>query len=635
VIAKKLFIILLLSILVGNIFAGEVKIVRTLPATAENKVKATWSKPSPKPSKAVAGRTQFSGRFALGGSGGLDTAGTAVYDLFSDSRFSLIQPLRLLGSIGVSGTVLRQSIIEGLNANYSGKFSLILDKIHFTAGIAYVEKSGVVDTLYKDDASTLISSSLNVNYIDTLPLVLTYTHGIIEKKEGETTTDTIVEDNDTDNINFKMLGNLGEFGIDLLSSFNRKNDKAKSMQTNGFSNSLTVVSPLLSFMKIKASIAPVFSTVDYTNGNKLTSTTLDSDLGFIFPVSESFTITTGGGRFDSWVSGEGPESSTTTSEPQTSGWKASAGLEYKTKDSLSADGKYELKKSKDIFNHGLTGTFGLTGKKESWFKNAGINGELDQSFNSAWSLLEDKISWGSFAAVELLKKLNITGKYSGGVSGITELNWFNSVSAGLTNEPDPMLNYSVTTELSDSLKTASGITESNILKQNYGGTVTLTPQWNLKVYSFGLGELFSLNSDLGPAASSASNPDMLSKLNFNMGIPIFSFLKTRYSLAWEWSSLYGENPDTAAGASGSAEIGNNFQHIFGITVSGDPIPLTFTVSYSFSHGTRGLRHDVSSNLTVPFWGSFALEGNFSLSYYTENSVIKVPFLGGLNLAYSF
>jgi len=633
VIFKKFLIICLLSVLTGLtgiLFAGNVKIVRTLPTTAENKVKASWSKPLPEPEKAAAGKTQFSGRLALGGSGGLDVSGNALYDLYSDSRFSLVQPLGILGSMSVSGTALRKNIIEGLNQNYSGKFALILDKLRFSAGISYTEKAGVVDVLNKDDASTLISSSLNVNYIDTLPLALTYSHSIVQKKEGETTADTLTEDYDSDNLNFKMLGSLGEFGIGLISGFSRKNDKTKNMQTNGFDNSLAVTSPLLGFVKIKASIAPVFSTVDYiSTGNKLTSTTLNSDLGLIFPVSNSLTFTTGGGRYDSWVSGEGPESSAATSEPYTNGWKASTGVEYKVKDSLSAEAKYQLKKSKDVFNHNLKGTFGLTGKKESWFKKAGINGELAQSFNSAWSLSDDKISWGSSVSVEPLKKLSITSKYSGGMSGVAELNWINSVSAGLTHEPDPMLNYGVTAELSDSLKKAAGTSssapESNILKQNYGGNVNLKPQWNLKVYSFGLGELFSLNSDLASLAASTTGPDMLSKLTFNMGIPIWSFLKTRYSFAWEWSSINTLSPKT----------GNNFQHIFGITVSGDPVPLTFTASYSFSHGTRGLRHDVTSSLVVPFWGSFSLEGNFSLSYYTESGVVKVPFLGGLNLAYSF
>lgn len=622
-IAKKLFLILLLPVLSGAVFASDVKIIRTLPATSENTVKATWSKPQAKPERAVgAGRTQFSGRLALGGSGGLDVSGGVLYDMFSDSSFSLVQPLGLLGNMSVFGTALRKSIIEGHNQDYSGKFNLILDKLRFSAGVSYVEKANVVDVINKDDASTLITASIDANYIDTLPLSLSYTHGIVHKKQGETAADEIVEDYDGDDLNFKMIGGLGELGVDLISSYSRKNDKAKSMISNGFSSSLAVTSPLLGFVKVKASVVPVISTVVYTaTGKKLASTTLDSDLGLIFPLSESFTVTTAGGRYDSWVS------DTIAAKTYTNGWKASTGFKYRVKDSMSEDTNYQIKISRDIFQHQLTSSFGLSGIKDSWFRKADINVELNQNYNSERSLTDNKIGWGSFFGIEPINKMDISGKYSGSVNGITELNWINSVSAGLKHEPDPMFNYGVTTELSDSLKTASGKTESNILKQNYGGTVTLKPQRNLKVYSFGLGELFSLNSDLVSAEASVSNPDMLSKLDFNMGVPVFSFLQTRYSLSWEWSTLYSETKN--------AEIGNNFQHVFGITVSGDPVPLTFTATYSLSHGTRGMRHDVTSNLTIPFKDSFSLDGNFSLSYYTENNVTKVPFLAGLSIAYEF
>jgi len=627
VIGKRVFLILLILVPVSVLFAGDVRIVRTLPVTAENNVKASWSKPGPKPGKVSAlNKTQFSGRLSAGGSGGLDVSGEALYGLFSDSRFSLVQPLGLLGSMIVSGTAFRKNIIEGLNQNYSGKFSLTLDKIRFSTGVSYTEKISVADVLNTDDASALITASVDVNYIDTLPVSLSYNHGIVRKKQGETTPDETVDDNDSDNINFKMTGGLGGFGIELASSFNRKNDKAKTMLTNGFSNSLAITSPLLGLVKIKVSISPVFSTVDYTaTGNRLTSTTLDSDLGFIFPLSDSFTVTTGGGRYDYWVQEEGPNS--TGGEPYTYGWKASTGFQYKINDLFSADSGYQLKKSDVGFQHQLQSSLGLSGKENSWFKNLGVNGELNQSYNSAWELAEDKIGWGSKFGLEPIEKLNITGKYSGNVNGMSSLNWNNSVSAALTHEPDRMLKYGVNLGLSDGLRSKAGVTESNVLKQNYGGNILLKPQWNLKVYSFGIGELFTINSDPGSAKSTAGIQAMLSKLSYNMGIPIFPFLQTRYSLAWEWSSLYNEN--------GTASEGNNFQHLFGVTLSGDPVPLTFTAAYSLSHGTRGIRHDVSSNLSVPFRGSFSLEGNFSLSYYTEDNVVRVPFLAGINLAYVF
>ena len=53
------------------------------------------------------------------------------------------------------------------------------------------------------------------------------------------------------------------------------------------------------------------------------------------------------------------------------------------------------------------------------------------------------------------------------------------------------------------------------------------------------------------------------------------------------------------------------------------------------HGYRGVRHDVSSGLQVPFQRGFAMEGVFTLSSYDEEGQSSLPFLLGLNLVYEF
>ena len=72
-----------------------------------------------------------------------------------------------------------------------------------------------------------------------------------------------------------------------------------------------------------------------------------------------------------------------------------------------------------------------------------------------------------------------------------------------------------------------------------------------------------------------------------------------------------------------------------VSVAGEAFPLTFDTEYAFSHGYRGVRHDVSSGLQIPFQRGFSMEGVFTLSSYDEEGGSSLPFLLGLNLVYEF
>ena len=134
----------------------------------------------------------------------------------------------------------------------------------------------------------------------------------------------------------------------------------------------------------------------------------------------------------------------------------------------------------------------------------------------------------------------------------------------------------------------------------------------MKAFLFGIGEDILL-SEIEPSGSQT----LVSTMTCNMGVPVTDFFRARYNLKWEWTG------------------GNNFQHLFGISLSGDPVPLMFTADYLLNHGTRGIRHDVNSTLSIPLWGAFSVEGRFSMSYYNDEGTEKLPFLLGVNAAYRF
>ncbi len=645
---KKVSISLLVAIIAAVYAAGEVKIVRTVPKSAQNTVEATWSKPTPKPAKITgAGKTQFSGRLSLGGSGGINTSGKQLYDFFSDSHFLLIQPLDAMGNLAFSGKAFRKNIINGMNQNYLAKVTLSMEKLHFSSGITYTEKQNIVEQLNTDEINTIINASLNMSYIETFPIALSYTHKILQKKEGQEQPTTLTEDNFGDFATFKMLGNIGGFNLSISSNFDNRVDNTKKMTNTGLFSALSVTSPLISFVKVEASLSPTITTVRYTETqNETSSTTLDSGIGLIFPLSQSITLTTRGGRIDSWINQRGTDVG--TYKPYVYAWKASSDLEYKSDSGLSAKTEYRLKSTESNFTHqaSISGGFypagqqtgslstsdGKTNKLSTasteWLEKVTLKGTLDQEFDSSWKLNNNKLSWTTDIGINPMKKMNVSGKYSGSMIGITGYDWLNAGSVSFKHQPDPMLLYGV----GAGLKSLIYSNNASSLTQNYSANLTLTPQWNLRVYTFGIGEVLSLidskNQDTGSAFSTSSR-QILSKLSYDMGIPILAFLQTRYHLTWEW--LNGETTQVTT----NTTSGNNFQHIFGLTISGKPIPFTLTTTYALSHGTRGIRHDLNSTLNFPFGKSFSLEGRFSLSYYKENESEKLPFLAGLNLAYEF
>ena len=123
----------------------------------------------------------------------------------------------------------------------------------------------------------------------------------------------------------------------------------------------------------------------------------------------------------------------------------------------------------------------------------------------------------------------------------------------------------------------------------------------------------------------SSGNDVLSTAALNVTVPLAPAVGTRLGTRWERinRTAPGEDP------------GNNFYYSAGLSVAGESAPFSLNVQYSVSHGYRGIRHDVGSELLVPFRSGFALEGVFSLSSYQEDGGDSLPFLAGLNLVYEF
>lgn len=607
--SETAFTFMILLFFTARILPADVIIVRKVPISGENHVQAQWTKPQPDPERAqLLGRTEFSGRFSVGGTGGNTAAGSAVYGLFTDSNFKLIQPLGQSANLQVIGKGLRETSLTGTGQDYGGELGLNLEKINLNLTGAYADSSETVAGVLKDEMDANLKTSLVLSVIPTLPINLSYQTDWLQKNDDGIQT----EKSHTDMVDLASSGTLGSLGVELAGNLQNEYDSQKGMTALGTGGSLALTVPTLSFLSIMGSVAPNYNRTEYSTGNSLTSNSLESSLGLLFPLSEVFEARIVSGRVDSWTKEEG--SLITGAQPYLLTWKGEIGADLTNLSGFSASPAYKLAKTiEGNLSQNLATTLGWLNEEEGFFRNIDASAELDYTSTEAGSVVADEKKWSSGFQVSPAEMMNLKAAYSGGYRGASENEWNHNVEASYDHEPDPLLNYLAAFNLSHTYSTAN-----RVLKHEYLGAVNLKPQWKLLVYSFGISENLSVTQQ-------SSGEDILSTAGYTMALPISRFLQTRYGFDWEWIGR------TAPGAG----PGNNFKNLAGLTLSGETLPLSLTTEYAFSNGYRGIRHDVSSILQVPFRNGFSLNGEFNLSYYLENGQVMVPFLLGFNLVYEF
>ena len=211
--------------------------------------------------------------------------------------------------------------------------------------------------------------------------------------------------------------------------------------------------------------------------------------------------------------------------------------------------------------------------------------------------------------------MSLNGRYLGGFLWEEgSESWNHKMETTFSHSPDPLLDYRAAISLSNNQEEES----EGLWKHQYQAGLTLKPRWNLRLYSVDLSETLAVTN-------SSSGDDLLSTAALNVSVPITEAVASRYGARWEWinRTAPGEDP------------GNYFSYTAGLSVAGGAAPFTFNAAYAFSHGYRGLRHDVNSGLQVPFRRGFSLEGLFTLSSYDDAGGSALPFLLGFNLVYEF
>jgi len=584
---------------------AQVEVIRQLPQSGANQGTATWSEPYPEPAAVRAsGQPRFTGRVSVGGRGGQNPTGEALYDVVTDSRVTLVQPLGQSAVMSLDAAALRARSAVDENQKYDGSLSLDFERLQFQASGGYHQSFRPVAGIDKEDTDAQVAASLSSGLIETLPMSVTYRSAWIERSDDELPS----ESTRSDELSFNAAGALGRIGVELRATLEHEDDREEQNETLGTAGNLRITLPVAQALAVEVSAVPNFNR-SQTAGQIVRSSSLESGLGILWTVVEDLRARVGGSRVDAWSEGPGADY-----EPHRGTWKGELGVDYRPPAGLFAGPAYGLAKTTGgNLTHDLALPVGWRGTGK--LNEISGFGAASLIRSEAGGRVNDVVDWGLNLTVAPAARMSLSSNYRGGLVWLQgSESWNHKLASSFNHSPDPLLEYRGAFGLSNNREAESG----GLWKHHYQAGLTLKPQWNLRLYRVDLSETLAVSN--GP-----SGDDLLSTAALDASIPITPEIATRLGAQWEWINRIapGEEP------------GHNFLYTAGLSVAGQAAPLSLTAQYAFAHGYRGARHDISSGLQVPLRRGFTLEGVFTLSSYDQEGSSSLPFLLGLNLAYEF
>lgn len=601
---------------------GQVQIIRELPQTGESQAQADWRPPLPSlQAPAPQAGPQLSGRISLGATGGVNDAGARSFDTFTESNLSLLLPMGAGKGLLLSADANRNPRLDGLDQTYKGDAKLTFEAWQAEVAGGYVQHANDQPGTgtSSNDKTGDVHAALTLSMIPTLPISATYSYQSLSQKHSDSTgASSQTTDEAQHQAQLKAVGTLGTVGVDTGASFSDVTDAAKSMQTTGFDGKVGVTVPVAPFLKAYATLIPKYNATSYSlTGNDVATTSLESDAGVIFPLSDSFSFRMGAGRVDQWSKQSGPSANTDpTVLPYSVTWKGTAGVELKQTTGISASSNYAFGKTvSGPYIHSLDALVAWHGQQDDALKEIQAGGTEAVSLDDSGTPVNNQATWKASLGIGDQSALAVAASYTGSASGISQISLTNTAHAGVTDQVAPWLSWSFSGDLSD---TMAPDTQATFL-QTYQGKVTVTPRFGDRVVTFAADD--SLSLDL------VASPNLIvSKAGAEVSAPVLSFLTTRYRFDWEWDSVPFPDASTAD---------SNYRNALGLTISGQGLPVSLTTEYALSFGFRGLRHDGTLTLTANLWQGFALTMSVNVSEYESGGTPNLPFLARLNATYTF
>ena len=563
-------------------------------------------------------QTQFGGRVAVGGSGGLNDSGTQTLDGFLESNLSLLVPFGSSSNLTFTGDAARRPGLDGLDQAYKAAAKLTLDALQAEVGGGFRQTARNEATGSTGEYGGDVHASLTTGVIPTLPLSATYSFQHINQNQTDFTgAFAQITDAVTHQAQLKGTGTLGAVAVDTGGNFSDITDYAKNMETTVFGGNLGITVPVASFLKVFGTFLPKYNATSYySTGNSVTNTSLESDAGFLIPISEPLAFKIGAGMINQWSTQSGPSAGTDPSVPPSSlTVKGLTGIEWKPGPALSSSATYGFGKTiSGPFVQSLDALFGYTGDKDSFVKNIAAGGNYTLSLDDSGGIVDNQATWNTSAAIGGQGALALAASYSGSVNGISAFSLTNNAHVSFTDQVIPELSYGLGADLAQS----EGPDVQPTFLQSYQGKLTVAPKlWDHPV-TFNADETVAIDVMISPVL-------VVSKAGAGVAVPVFSVLSTHYRFDWEWDSM------TAPGAGADS----NYRNALGLTLGGQGLPFSLTTEYALSFGFRGLRHDDTSSITATLWPGFTLAGAVVLSEYDIGSGPTWPFLVTISGAYSF
>ena len=599
---------------------GQVQIIRELPQTGENQAQPDWHPPLPSAEAPSPGRgLQFGGRISVGASGGINDTGAQTFDTLLASNLSLLVPAGGTSGFLVTADAGRMPRLDGLDQAYKGGLKLTFDTWQAEVGGGWVDHENNQPGTSAADSTGDAHAAVTLGIIPTLPISATYSYQRLTQSQSDSTgASSQTRDAAQHQAQLKATGSLGTVGVDTGANFSSVTDYAQNSQTTGFGGNVGVTVPMASFVKAYATLIPRYDATTYSQtGNGSANTSLESDAGLIFPLSETFSFRVGAARIDQWSAQSGVSANTDpTVLPYSVTWKGTAGAELKQQEGISASSNYGFGKTVGgPYINSLDANVSWHGQKDDAVKELAAGASDSVSVDDSGAAVDNRASWKASAQFGDQGALAGGATYVGSADGISQVSLTNTAHANISHQVTPEISYALAADLSNSL----GPDIQSTLIQSAQAKLTVAPRFGDRVVTFTADDTLALDLEANPNA-------IVSKAGAGVSVPVLPFLSSRYRFDWEWDS----QPFAGAAAADS-----NYRNALGITLSGQGLPFTLSTEYALSFGFRGLRHDATLSFSAALWKGFAVQGSLAVGEYDLNGAPAYPFLASLNGSYSF
>jgi hypothetical protein len=601
---KTLWFLFVLFAVSPLLVEAQVTVIRTLPDTGEPQGSATWKEPYPDAERAISvGEPELSGRVSVGGRAGAEPDGERLYALTSDSAVALVQPLSADSALSVEATALRSRSPTERSQGYELTTGVAFERLQFELAGGYRDSLKPVEGVDSERAETTVGALLSSGFLETLPMSVSYESLWLEQeRDGATEASSR-----SDELAFEAAGTAGRVGLELGGRLEYEEDWEEKTESFGTGADLVVSFPIAETLAVQALTVPNYNRSE-SEISTLESRSLEWGVGLLWSPGDELTTRVTGSRVDAWAEGSGVEV-----ESRQVTYKAKSELSYEPPQGLFTTPSYAVSKTE---GGNLAQDLEL---RAGWRSEGAIvrevagTGTLELIRSDTGGRVTDALGWRADLAMEPASAMHIDNGYAGSYEWDEgSESWTNSLETSFSHAPASIMEYRASLSLSDRRA------DDDVLKQQYHAGLTLKPQRRFKTYTADFSETVAIQNG-------GSGDDLLSTARLDTAVPFGENLATQYGVEWERINRTAPRKDP----------GSQFRYNAGLSVAEGPVPFSFTSSYAFSHGYRGVRHDLSSGATVPLREGFAMEGLFTLSSYEAEDESRLPFLLGLNLVYEF